>query len=118
MCDGCPRPRHAAAVTEAVEAIAPAAYAKRVHVVKQLGPAPGELYGDPARLQQALTNLLSNAIKFTPVGVKIGASYSPDARSASLEERRPDPAQTQTSAVGIGLRPIPKDNRRSPVNGA
>ena len=58
----------AAAVTEAVEAVAPAAYAKGVHVVKQLGFAPGEIYGDPVRLQQALTNLLSNAIKFTPAG--------------------------------------------------
>ena len=58
----------AAAVKEAVEAVAPAAYAKRVHVVKRLGPAPGEICGDPVRLQQALTNLLSNAIKFTPAG--------------------------------------------------
>ncbi|HWS87703.1 MAG TPA: HAMP domain-containing sensor histidine kinase [Pyrinomonadaceae bacterium] len=58
----------AAAVKEAVEAVAPAAYAKKVHVVKRLGPAPGEIHGDPARLQQALTNLLSNAIKFTPEG--------------------------------------------------
>jgi signal transduction histidine kinase len=57
-----------AAVKEAVEAVAPAAYAKRVHVVKRLDSAPGEIYGDPARLQQALTNLLSNAIKFTPAG--------------------------------------------------
>ena len=58
----------AAAVKDAVDAVAPAAYAKRVHVVKRLGPTPGELYGDPARLQQAFTNLLSNAIKFTPAG--------------------------------------------------
>lgn len=58
----------ASAVEEAVEAVAPAASAKSVHVVKRLGPAPGELYGDPVRLQQALTNLLSNAIKFTPAG--------------------------------------------------
>lgn len=56
------------AVKEAVEAVAPAAYAKGVHVVKRLDSAPGEIYGDPARLQQALTNLLSNAIKFTPAG--------------------------------------------------
>jgi signal transduction histidine kinase len=57
-----------AAVTEAVEAVAPAALAKGVHVVKRLDSAPSEIYGDSARLQQALTNLLSNAIKFTPVG--------------------------------------------------
>jgi signal transduction histidine kinase len=58
----------AAAVKEAVEAVAPAAYAKRVHVVKRVGSTPGEICGDPLRLQQALTNLLSNAIKFTPAG--------------------------------------------------
>ncbi|MET0648332.1 MAG: HAMP domain-containing sensor histidine kinase [Pyrinomonadaceae bacterium] len=57
-----------AAVKEAVEAVAPAAHAKRVHVVKRMGSAPGEICGDPVRLQQALTNLLSNAIKFTPAG--------------------------------------------------
>ena len=58
----------ATAVKDAVDAVAPAAYAKSVHVVKRLGSAPGDLYGDPVRLQQALTNLLSNAIKFTPAG--------------------------------------------------
>jgi len=41
----------AAAVIEAVEAVAPVAYAKRVHVVKRLGSAPGEIYGDPVHLQ-------------------------------------------------------------------
>jgi signal transduction histidine kinase len=63
-----------AAVKEAVEAVSPAAYAKRVHVVKRLDSAPGEIYGDPARLQQALTNLLSNAIKFTPAGGVVNIS--------------------------------------------
>ena len=56
------------AVEEAVESVAPVAYAKGVHVVKRVGPAPGDICGDSARLQQALTNLLSNAIKFTPAG--------------------------------------------------
>ncbi|HEX8771952.1 MAG TPA: HAMP domain-containing sensor histidine kinase [Pyrinomonadaceae bacterium] len=65
------------AVKEAVEAVAPAAYAKRVHVVKRVSSAPSELYGDPVRLQQALTNLLSNAIKFTPEGGFITISLEP-----------------------------------------
>jgi signal transduction histidine kinase len=67
----------AAAVEEAVEAVAPAAYAKRVHVVKRLDSAPSELYGDPVRLQQALTNLLSNAIKFTPPDGFVTISLEP-----------------------------------------
>jgi signal transduction histidine kinase len=58
----------ASAVEEAVEAVAPAAYAKGVHVVRWLGSESCEIYGDAVRLQQALTNLLSNAIKFTPAG--------------------------------------------------
>jgi signal transduction histidine kinase len=67
----------AAAIKEAVEAVAPLAYAKGVHVVKRLGSAPSELYGDPVRLQQALTNLLSNAIKFTPAGGFVTISLVP-----------------------------------------
>ena len=74
----------AAAVKEAVEAVAPAAYAKSVHVVKQVCPTPGEMYGDPARLQQALTNLLSNAIKFTPAGGVVTISLEASGRHHTI----------------------------------
>src|SRR5215204_531831 len=74
----------AAAVKEAVEAVAPAAYAKEVHVVKRLGPAPCEMYGDPVRLQQALTNLLSNAIKFTPAGGVVTISLEASGRHHTI----------------------------------
>ena len=72
------------AVEEAVEAVAPAAYAKRVHVVKRLSSAPCEICGDPARLQQALTNLLSNAIKFTPAGGVVTISLEASGRHYAI----------------------------------
>ncbi|HEV2863693.1 MAG TPA: HAMP domain-containing sensor histidine kinase [Pyrinomonadaceae bacterium] len=74
----------APAVEEAVESVAPAAFAKRVHVVKRLGPAPCELFGDPVRLQQALTNLLSNAIKFTPAGGVVTISLEAGGRHHTI----------------------------------
>lgn len=73
-----------AAVTEAVEAVAPAAYAKKVHIVKRLGPEPCEIYGDPVRLQQALTNLLSNAIKFTSAGGVVTISLEAQGRQHTI----------------------------------
>ncbi|HEX8282707.1 MAG TPA: HAMP domain-containing sensor histidine kinase [Pyrinomonadaceae bacterium] len=74
----------ASAVEEAVEAVTPAAYANGVHVVKRLGPAPCEIYGDPVRLQQALTNLLSNAIKFTPAGGAVTISLEARGRHHTI----------------------------------
>ena len=52
----------------AVEAIQPAATAKRITVSVEAGAAEGLIAGDEARLQQVIWNLLSNAIKFTPRG--------------------------------------------------
>ena len=49
----------------AVDAIRPAALAKRISVVMETSSVGGPVYGDPQRLQQVLWNLLMNAIKFT-----------------------------------------------------
>ena len=58
-------------IEAAVEAIRPAADAKRIRLLRHLDPATGPVAGDPARLQQVVWNLLSNAVKFTPAGGQV-----------------------------------------------
>jgi signal transduction histidine kinase/ActR/RegA family two-component response regulator len=56
----------AAIVDAAVDIVQPAAAAKRLHLLVDIGVRPAKTYGDPDRLQQIVWNLLSNAVKFTP----------------------------------------------------
>ncbi len=58
-------------VEAALDAVRPAAEAKRIRLERVLDPAAGPVKGDPSRLQQVFWNLLSNAVKFTPSEGKV-----------------------------------------------
>jgi len=56
----------AAVIGAAVDAVQPAADAKRIRIERVLDPLDDVVHGDPERLQQVVWNLLANAVKFTP----------------------------------------------------
>jgi signal transduction histidine kinase/CheY-like chemotaxis protein len=53
-------------IESALDAVRPAAEAKKIELRVVLDRQAGPITGDPHRLQQVIWNLLSNAIKFTP----------------------------------------------------
>lgn len=57
-----------AVIGASLDAVRPAAEAKRIALRSTLPPSALVASGDVARLQQILWNLLSNAVKFTPEG--------------------------------------------------
>jgi PAS domain S-box-containing protein len=82
-------------VESAVDAVRPAADAKRIELRVVIGTRMGAINGDPDRLRQVVWNLLSNAVKFTPEGgrVEVGA------------ERREGVVRVVVSDTGRGIEP-------------
>ncbi len=63
-----------ALVQAALDAVRPAADAKRIRLTVQIDPAASRVVGDPDRLQQVVWNLANNAIKFTPKDGRVDVS--------------------------------------------
>jgi signal transduction histidine kinase/ActR/RegA family two-component response regulator len=74
-------------VAAAVDALRPAADAKRLMLTVVLSPALPPMSVDPDRLQQIARNLVSNAIKFTPAGGRVEVLLDQDASDMRLAVR-------------------------------
>jgi CheY-like chemotaxis protein len=82
-------------VTNAVDAVTPAADAKGVRIETVADPRAGPVSGDPERLQQVLWNLLSNAVKFTKRGGKVQVRL----------ERVNSHVELSVADTGVGISP-------------
>ena len=79
----------------AVEAVMPAANAKKIQLRANVEPDVGSVAADPERLQQVVWNLLSNAVKFTPEGGQVVLSVARDERALRIK----------VSDTGVGISP-------------
>jgi signal transduction histidine kinase len=72
-----------------------AADARRITLWLDARPEPLPVWGDPARVEQAVRHLLANALKFTPEGGEVGVSLA----------RQDDLAELTVTDSGDGIDP-------------
>lgn len=82
-------------IEAAVDAVRPAAGAKRIELDVALDPETGTISGDAGRLQQVVWNLVSNAVKFTAPGGRVAV------RLAKIESH----IEIAVSDTGKGIAP-------------
>ena len=76
-----------ALVQAALDAVRPAADAKRIALTVEIDPAASRVVGDPDRLQQVVWNLANNAIKFTPKDGEVDVSLQREGTEVELTVR-------------------------------
>ncbi|QGZ42606.1 NO-binding membrane sensor protein with MHYT domain [Pseudoduganella flava] len=82
-------------VTAAVEAIRPAALARRIVLGADIDRGAGPVLADAARMQQVMGNLLSNAVKFTEPGGRVGVTLAGHGDHVTI----------RVTDTGIGIEP-------------
>jgi PAS domain S-box-containing protein len=85
-----------AMIGAALDAVRPAATARRVQLRSRLEASSPVIQGDPQRLQQVIWNLLSNAVKFTEAGGVV---------SVDLIDAGPGEIQIRVHDTGAGIAP-------------
>ena len=87
-----------AALTHALEMVAPLANAKALALTARIAPDVDQLVGDQRRFRQVLVNLLTNAVKFTEAGSVVLAAEIDEANGDGEPRLR-----VRITDTGIGI---------------